>query len=168
MSHFRASAVLLRTPAKTADHTVTGHSRALNMATNVELEWKCVSDDHDPLWSSTRVLYAWCHPQTRRILYLGKADYLTVRRRFDCPSKDGVWEYLNEELGIDEVDLLVGEFNTNARLTPELLEDTETLLITELQPCCNIQCTKSRIQRPGLRVTCRGDWPERRARFVDR
>jgi hypothetical protein len=137
------------------------------VALDVEVRWTRVVDD-ESLWAATRVLYAWCDPGTSRVLYLGKADFRTVRQRFACHSKDGVWDHLEKRLGIDDVDVRVGDFITQTRLTKALLEDTETLLIKRLRPCCNVQCTRSRIQRPGLRVTCTGDWPERKLCFVDR
>ncbi len=137
------------------------------MYVDVEVEWALIASDDDPLWSWRRVLYAWTHPESHEIVYIGKADYRSVRQRFACPAKDGVWSHLSRCYGIDEVDVRVGEIFTEARLTPQLLDDVESLLIYHLRPCCNVSCTSNRIQRPGLRVTCTADWPISRARFVD-
>ena len=138
------------------------------MALDIELEWELIEDDRDRRWKLSRVLYALCHPETDRIVYLGKAEYQSVRQRLACRSKDGIWEHVSEQFGVDELTIRIGEFITDARLTVELLADTESLLIKRLQPCCNVQSTQSRITRPGLRVTCTGEWPEHRSCFVDR
>lgn len=138
------------------------------MPLDVGVNWALLNSNRDALWGLRRVLYVWCHPETHRVLYVGKADYRSVRQRFSCPSKDSVWDYLQRTFGLNEVDVRVGELLTDARLTVELLADTETLLIRRLLPCCNVQCTRTRISRPGLRVTCSGDWPESRSTFLDR
>lgn len=138
------------------------------MPLDIELDWDLIEGDRDHRWALSRVLYALSHPETDQILYLGKAEYQSVRQRLACRSKDGVWNHVAEHFGVEELTLRIGEFITDARLTVELLADTESLLIKRLQPCCNVQATQSRITRPGLRVTCSGDWPERRDRFVDR
>jgi hypothetical protein len=53
------------------------------------------------------------------------------------------------------------------RRSSELLADVESLLIKRLQPLGNIQCTESRISRPGMRVRCSGEWLSKRAGFYD-
>lgn len=138
------------------------------MPLDVEVKWDLIDGDDDPLWRATRVLYAWHLPEDNDLLYLGKADFRSVRQRFDCASKEPVWSHIEEFYDTDEVDVRIGRFFTSARLTVELLEDVESLLIKRLKPCCNLRCTVSRIERPGLRVACSGDWPLRRTVFVDR
>lgn len=138
------------------------------MPLDIELEWALVEHQEDSLWRRTRVLYTLHHPETDRLLYLGKAEFQTVRARLNCRSKDSVWDHIEKVYGIDSADLRVATFMSNARLTVELLADTESLLIKRLQPCANVQSMQSRIERPGLRVACTGDWPLRRNRFVDR
>lgn len=136
---------------------------------DVEVEWSFIEDEEeDPLWNSSRVLYALCQPERQQALYIGKADHSTLRRRLRCNFKQSIYEHLVERIKIDRVDVRVGEICTEARLTAELLADVESLLIHRLKPCCNVQYIQSRIGRPCLRVSCTGDWPERRACFVDR
>jgi hypothetical protein len=134
----------------------------------VEVEWWPLTEGDDGRWSATRVLYALCHPGTHRVLYLGKADRSTLRCRLRCASKRPIYRHLVEELGVDRVDILVGEIYADTRLTAALLPDVESLLIHRLRPCCNVQSVQSRVRRPGLRVLCAGVWPGPRASFVDR
>lgn len=138
------------------------------MPLDVALDWHLLDGEDDPMWSDSRVLYALHDPHTDKLLYIGKADRTSVRRRFNCRSKDTIWEFLEEQYDVDDVLVRVAEVYTDARLTSELLADVETLLIKRLSPCCNIACTRSRVQRPGLRVQCGGDWSHERDCFVDR
>lgn len=138
------------------------------MPVDVELDWSLVEDDRDALLRRTRVLYGLHHPETHEVLYLGKAEFQTVRARLSCRSKDCVWDHIERACGIDDADLRVATFATESRLTQELLADTESLLIKRLRPCANVQCRSTRVSRPGLRVTCVGDWPLDRVCFVDR
>lgn len=138
------------------------------MPLDVEIDWLAVDEDNEEIFGCTRVLYALCHPNTDELLYIGKADFCTVRQRVSCRSKDGVWDHIEEYCDTEEAHVLVGKLETDARLTVDLLADVESLLIKRLRPCCNVQSQRSRIERPGLRVTCIGDWPEDRAVFMDR
>lgn len=45
------------------------------MALDIELDWDLIEDSRDHRWTLSRVLYALRHPETDRILYLGKAEY---------------------------------------------------------------------------------------------
>jgi hypothetical protein len=64
---------------------------------------------------------------------------------------------------------VVGELGLGEgqRLTKQLLEDVESLLIYRLQPWGNIRSSISRISRPGMIVRCRGSWPHPRRSFED-
>jgi hypothetical protein len=53
------------------------------------------------------------------------------------------------------------------RLSSALLGDVEALLIMELDPPGNIASTRSRPSRPGMVVSCRGDWEWKPALFED-
>jgi hypothetical protein len=83
-------------------------------------------------------------------------------------AKPEFWEYLDQR-GMDAHAVLVGdvELAPGRRLSRELLADIESLLIKRLRPAGNIQAIRSRISRPGLDVTCEGDWPHERRRFLD-
>lgn len=135
---------------------------------DVSIKWLPVCALNDPLWSFRGVLYAICRPRTCRILYIGKADYSSVRERFRCRSKDLLWNFLESEYGVSGTTLRVGGISTDLRLTTELLSDVESLLIGQVQPVGNIQAMSSRTSRPGLRVSCTGDWPHRKKLFIDR
>ena len=126
-------------------------------------------EDSDPLWSGQFCLYAYLHPQRDWLLYVGKADYSSVRRRLSGDHKDQLFADFYLRYGIEEVRVLHGELLLEAgrRRSSELLADVESLLIMRLQPFGNIQSRRSRIARPGLRVHCIGDWPFKRFRFHD-
>ncbi len=121
-------------------------------------------------WRWTRCLYAYLHPDDNKILYIGKADGPTVRKRFNAPDKDDLFDFLKDEMGITSVVVIAGwiELEAGRRLSRELLADIESLLIRRLRPVGNVQSTRSRVSRSGLTVLCLGAWPCRRARFVDR
>ena len=136
----------------------------------VEIEWTCLDHDEDERWDSDLCLYAYLHPERDKLLYVGKADYATVRERLRGADKERLFADIQDEYDVDEVRVLRGEIRLDEcrRRSSELLADIESLLIIRLQPFGNIQSTQTRIQRPGLRVTCTGDWPLARSRFRDR
>jgi hypothetical protein len=133
----------------------------------VEVHWTYIEEEHDPLWRGQLCLYAYLHPSHDWLLYVGKADYGTVGGRMSGDHKAQLWKDLANEYGIDDVRVLHGELALEGRRTSELLSDVESLLIKRLKPFGNIQSTRSRIERPGLRVRCVGDWPFKRCRFHD-
>ena len=136
---------------------------------DVRVRWTWLDDEDDPLWSEQYCVYAYLHPARDWLLYVGKADYSTVRRRFRGDHKDRLFRDIRRHYRVDDVRVLHGEVEIEGgqRRSSELLADVESLLIKRLQPFGNISSTKSRIPRPGLRVYCLGDWPFTRARFHD-
>ena len=136
----------------------------------VTVTWSEIAGDTDPLWQASFCLYAYLHPTRNWLLYIGKADYATVRERLRGYHKDGVFRDIHRAYGIDGVGVLHGELELppGSRRSSALLADVESLLIKRLEPYANIQSKKVRIARPGLRVECFGDWPYSRARFWDR
>jgi hypothetical protein len=134
----------------------------------VKVKWTLLRD-RSSLWHEAFCLYAYSHPHNNRLLYIGKADFRTVRQRLDDRDKDALFQYLNDEYGLDEVAVLHGAIVLDGgRRTSALLSDVESLLINRLRPVGNIMCTQRRgICRPGLHVVCEGDWPHRRAGFRD-
>ncbi len=123
-----------------------------------------------PPWRWSGCLYAYLHPATQRVLYIGKTNDLTVRQRFVSNFKRKFHD-LYARLEILKVDVIAAEIElaVSARLTRQWLDDLESLLIFRLQPPLNDSKRKSRVAaRPGTVVACIGDWPEARARFVDR
>ncbi len=135
----------------------------------IEVRWRRVNDDHDPAWRWNRCLYAYRHPRSGRILYLGKADGASVHGRFNASDKAALRRHLVRRVGVDRIGLVVGALalKDSRRLTRQLMADIESLLIHEVQPVGNVQGKRSRINRPGMRVKCSGAWPERRRVFVD-
>ena len=123
----------------------------------VSVEWSRLTDELDPRWDSERVLYAYSGPGIRRPLYIGKADFCTVRERW--LGKPKLWNYIWSEFGLtrDEVLVFVGDVSLAARLSQELLEDIEGLLIRRIKPHGNVN-TPGQI-RDGLLVHCVGTWP---------
>ena len=128
-----------------------------------------ISGQSKPLWSQTRVLYAYLASVNHEILYIGKADGTTVRQRWTRSAKEGFWADLEKERRILRHGILAGEIELEKgyRLTRELLADIESLLIKRISPWGNIQSRWSRILRPGLRVICKGEWPLKRRDFRD-
>ncbi len=135
----------------------------------IEVLWSELDDGADPLWSGQYCLYAYLHARRDWLLYLGKANFASVRHRLGGAHKDQLFADISRRYGTDEVRVLHGELllRDGRRRTSELLADVESLLIMRLLPFGNIQSRKSRIARPGLRVHCVGDWPFKRFRFHD-
>jgi hypothetical protein len=140
-------------------------SRETEIAVHVRVEWTRLEEDDDSLWHASQCLYAYAEPDTGELLYIGKADYQTVRQRLHGPHK----EVLFDDLDVDDVVVLQGTLvlESGRRLTRELLGDVEALLIMELQPPGNVSYTQSRPIRPGMTVTCEGDWQWAPAVFED-
>lgn len=135
----------------------------------IEVEWTYLDDERDELWSDRLCLYSYLHPARDWLLYVGKADFATVRGRLNGDHKARLFADIRRKYGVDEVRVLHGELvpEEGRRRTSELLADVESLLIMRLRPFGNIQSTRSRISRPGMWVRCTGEWPFTRSRFHD-
>ena len=135
----------------------------------VEVPWVALDDSRDPAWRANFCLYAYLHPERDWLLYVGKADYQTVRQRLHGDHKADLFDFLARRYGIDEVRVLQGDIipEDGRRRSSQLLALVESLLIMRLQPPGNVASTRSRRYRPGLRVHCTGDWPFRRTGFHD-
>lgn len=135
----------------------------------VEIPWCELEHDRDPAWQANFCLYAYLHPDRDRLLYVGKADYQTVRQRLHGDHKADLFDFFDRKYGIEQVRVLQGDLvlEEGRRRSSELLGIVESLLIMRLQPPGNIASTRSRAYRPGLRVRCTGDWPFKRAGFHD-
>ena len=135
----------------------------------VEIPWYELNDDSDPAWRTNFCLYAYLHPDRNWLLYIGKADYQTLRQRLHGDHKAELFNYLCRTYDVNYLRILQGDLVLEAgrRRSSELLSLVESLLIMRLQPPGNIACTRSRAYRPGLRVRCTGDWPIKRAGFYD-
>lgn len=135
----------------------------------VEVQWSFLDSRHDPLWQACFCLYAYLHPVRDRLLYVGKADRLTVRQRLRGKHKDDLFKFLWERHGIEDIRVMQGELYplNGHRRSSALLTDCETLLIHRLLPIGNISNTVTRIYRPGLHLRCTGDWPLKRRAFRD-
>jgi len=136
---------------------------------SVEIPWYKLDGENDPAWRANFCLYAYLHPDRNWLLYIGKADYQTLRQRTHGDHKAELFGYLCKCYAIDYFRILQGDLilEEGRRRSSGLLSVVESLLIARLQPPGNIACTRSRQYRPGLRVHCTGDWPIRRARFHD-
>jgi hypothetical protein len=76
--------------------------------------------------ASTHVLYAYVHPDTGDILYIGMAWHRTIRQRFTDGDKRPLFDFLSNEFGLNGVDVRVGEVWMHGRLTRQLLSDVES------------------------------------------
>ena len=65
----------------------------------VEVLWTELGES-DPLWSGRFCLYAYLHPQRDWLLYVGKADYSSVRRRLSGDHKDQLFDDFYREYGV--------------------------------------------------------------------
>ncbi len=135
---------------------------------NVRVDWLALLDD-DEEWHWTACLYAYQHPTQRTILYIGKTDGTTVRSRLYGRHKNEFFRWLKQRYGSTRIRVLQGEvlLGHGQRLSRELLNDIESLLINQLKPLGNIAATRTRISRPGLRVRCTRDWPYDTKVYVD-
>ncbi len=135
----------------------------------VEISWIALDDDRDPAWAADFCLYAYLHPDRDWLLYIGKADYQTVRQRLHGDHKADLFDFFARQYGIEQVRVLHGDLvlEEGRRRSSDLLGLVESLLIMRLQPPGNIAYTASRPYRPGLTVKCTGDWPFKRSGFHD-
>lgn len=135
----------------------------------VEIPWQSLEDDRDPAWRSNFCLYAYLHPERDWLLYIGKADYQTVRQRLHGDHKALLFGFFARKYGIHQVRVLQGDvlIEEGRRRTSQLLGLVESLLIMRLQPSANVVNTRSRSYRPGLRIHCTGDWPFKKTGFYD-
>ena len=135
----------------------------------VELPWVALDEDRHPAWQANFCLYAYLHPERDWLLYVGKADFQTVRQRLHGDHKAVLFDLFDRRYGIDQVRVLQSDIvpEDGRRRTSQLLALIETLLIMRLHPPGNLASTRSRAYRPGLRVYCTGDWPFKRTGFHD-
>jgi hypothetical protein len=143
-------------------------SVSMNKDFSIRLYWYNCVDDDDPRWDYSIALYAYLAPMKAAIYYLGKCYGTTVRRRWNYDAKSDVWNHLSRFSKYHRT--IIAEIETKQRLTRELLSDIESLLIYEIDPCCNVQNTRSRGKhsRPGMRIECRGKaWPLSRRVYRD-
>ena len=135
---------------------------------SVTLHWYWLESDDDPRWKHEVALYAYLAPVRAEIYYLGKCDRTTVRGRTSYSAKGKAWDCINERSKTHRH--IVAEIEVEQRLTRQLLADIESLLIFTIQPCCNVQNTKSRGKhcRPGMKVVCKGSaWPLSKRTYWD-
>lgn len=139
------------------------------MKSFIEIEWTALNDDRHSLWSAQLCLYSYLHPDRDWLLYVGKADFSTVRSRLHGDHKARLFSDIRKQYGIDHVRVMHGDLilPSRSRRSSELLADVESLLIKRLKPFGNIQSIQHRIARLGMRVQCIGDWPLKRSRFHD-
>lgn len=135
---------------------------------DVDVVWSRLHDDHSG-WDAYGCLYAYQAPRGRELLYIGKSWGVSVRGRWNYQAKSSFWDDLERERGIRTHIPLIGELYLpkGRRISEKLLADVESLLIYSIEPWGNIQSIQSRRSRPGLTVTCGGDWPHRKRVFLD-
>ncbi len=96
----------------------------------VEVEWHLLKPD-DPEWDADFCLYAYLHPDTDRILYIGKADHQTVWERMHGPHKDELFDDLYKMFDVEPEVLKVIQgallLEEGRRRSSELVADVESL-----------------------------------------
>src|SRR2546425_2967861 len=97
----------------------------------VEMRWVELADRRDPDWQDDFCLYAYLHPQRNWLLYIGKADYQTVRQRMHGDHKADLFDFFSDRYGVEEVRVLQGDvvLEDGRRRSSELLGLVESLLI---------------------------------------
>ena len=130
------------------------------MSLRIAIDWSYTGPSEESLEFS-RVLYAYLHPDTNEILYIGKADRCSVYERLQGAHKEDIFSDIIQDLGLSTLHAIVGLLSLppERRFSSELLADVESLLIMEVQPTYNTQSRQSRISRPGMVLKCAGDWP---------
>jgi len=130
----------------------------------VNVEWVEI-EDH--LWNCYKCLYAYY--ASHEILYIGKAYDCSIRERWRRSGKRNFWDALEKERGVYSHYAIAGflKLPYGKKISKELVNDIESLLIAKIQPWGNIQSTRSRISRPGMKVVCSGDWPLKKKTFLD-
>jgi len=136
----------------------------------VHIRWEFVVEDNEALLSVDTCLYAYIDAQKNELVYIGKCYGTTVHERWNAEDKDLTFDRI-ARLGtpIKDIALSVGliSLSDNKRFSAQLVQDLESLLIFEEQPCGNIQNRASRgFGRPGLVVDCSGHWPGS-GRYID-
>src|SRR2546430_1504928 len=97
----------------------------------VEVPWIKLRGGRDPGWQADFSLYAYLHPEQDFLLYIGKADYQTVRQRMHGEHKDDLFDFFWRKYGIEQVRVLQGDLvlEDGRRRSSELLDLVESLLI---------------------------------------
>jgi hypothetical protein len=126
----------------------------------VKVRWSPIRSKTDPKWTWIRVLYAYLTPDQCGILYIGKAYKSSVRERWNFSAKEGFWQDLELGRKITKHIVIVGDIllPPGSNISEQLVSDVESLLIEQIKPWGNIQSTRTRISRPGLKVQCVGGW----------
>lgn len=75
--------------------------------THLEIEWSYTGAGEENL-DYSRVLYAYLHPNTGAILYIGKADRCSVYERLHGEHKETIFANINDDLGLSEIHAIVG------------------------------------------------------------
>ena len=129
---------------------------------DIELFWQ--AGDHLTV-QATNAMYLFRKKGTREILYIGKACRQSVKQRWLCRSKNRLDKLARKE-GVVMRPFVAG-FHTTRRLTPQLINDVERLLIFLLNPRWNgpgkVTC---RLHHRELTVKCSGEWPHPRTIFT--
>lgn len=134
------------------------------------VEWGDPNKKAD-LWHLCPSLYCYFIPEKKnKIVYIGQCSGTTPWSRLRGSHKKGVFRDIAKqfELGTGELEIVVGEISCEGRFTKQMLADVESLLIYREKPWGNIQSRESRIQRPGLSVSCEGLWHGKRTKYIDR
>jgi hypothetical protein len=135
----------------------------------VKITWYVIDDENKSLWQVNRGLYAYLSLENE-ILYIGKVNGTTVRRRFQPSAKPVLWDFIVNDLGHTHVKVIVGliDLPQGSRHSKQLLSDIESLLIYEIKPPGNVACRDTRISRPGLSIICYRDLHYFRKKFRDK
>lgn len=123
----------------------------------VEVHWCALEREIDPAWGSTQALYADATPNSRELRYIDKADFCTIRERWNASDQQSFGRALECARRID--DHVVSDRSIHlplgSRLTSQLLSDIESLLLHVLEPRGSIPCSQSRLCGLGMTINAR-------------
>ena len=128
----------------------------------LEIHWKTIKGDRDPLWLTDMGLYAYLALKLHELVYIDSLDEVTLWRHWTSDDAKKLWKDWEEERGlVPEVFIMVGLFvlPKGSRLTHPLVADARCLLVDGMKPWGNRNDKIVTPSHPELLVRSKGDWP---------
>ena len=129
---------------------------------HVRLRWEGpfdLEDVYNPEFEFFDDCYIYMFLSESEIIYIGKAHYQEMRKRLKQHlSGDDVWKWIRKNFSLKNIRVKVAfiEELGQERMSMELVDDIENLLIVTQQPPANIQKTRTYGGRT-LKITNVGD-----------
>ena len=104
----------------------------------IAVDWSFLADTRDELWRDSFCLYAYLHPTRDWLLYVGKADFGTVRSRLRGDHKAALFRDIRREYGVDDVRVGIDERRWSAVLFVNNVADKRAILNNITQAAVNL------------------------------